>query len=92
VTTKGKQEPEQDPDVLTVDLDHLTVGEIDDIEELCGQSIDAFAKEGSRKGKAMIALGLVTRRRTDPDFTWEQARNLKIKVDSAPVPTDGDAS
>jgi hypothetical protein len=87
VTTKSK--PEQDPNVLNVDLDHLTVGEIEDIEELSGLSIDAFGKDGVPKGKAMRALGFVIRRREDPEFTWEQARDLKIKFDQQAVPPTG---
>lgn len=75
-----------DPNVLNVDLDHLTVGEIEDIEELSGLSIDAFGKEGVPKGKVMRALGFVIRRRADPDFTWEQSRDLKIQLTEEKVP------
>lgn len=79
------------PDELQVDLDHLTVGEIETIEDLAGVSIDTLAQPGAPKGKAMRALGMVVRQRTDPEFTWEQAGGLKVRFDKEkPVtPTSG---
>jgi hypothetical protein len=73
-------------DLLNVDLDHLTVGEIEEIEDLTGLSIDAFGEKGKPKGKMLRAIGYVTRKRTDPAYTWEAAGNLRVELGSAPVP------
>lgn len=74
-------------DVLDVDIDHLTVGEIEEIEELTGQSIDQLGESGTPKGKLMRALGFVTRKRTNPDFTWDDAGRLKVQLaGGVPVP------
>jgi hypothetical protein len=37
-------------------------------------------------GKAMRAIGWVTRKRDNPDFTWEEAGELVVKL-SQPDPT-----
>jgi hypothetical protein len=75
-------------DVLSVDLDHLTVGEIEEIEERTGQPIDDIQELGTsraKKGKLLRALAYVMRKRSDPGFTWEDSANLRIKI------TEGDA-
>ena len=43
------------------------------------------------KGKMLQALAYISKRRTNPDFTWEDAGALKIDLANAePDPTDGD--
>lgn len=74
-------------DVLNIDLDHLTVGEVEQIEELTGQAFDTLAEPGKPKGKMLRALAFVIRRRTDADFTWEAAGNLKVVLNDETVPT-----
>lgn len=73
------------PDELDVDLDHLTVNEIDAIEEIMGMPIDELFAAGHPRGKALRAVGLVMKRRTDPSFTLEQAGDLVIRL------SEGDA-
>ena len=66
---------------MTIDLnpDELTVGEIEDVEELCpGRSITDFGSDGIPQGRLMRAMLFVVVRRTQPDFTFEQARDLKL--------------
>lgn len=77
-------------DVLNIDLDHLTVGEIEQIEELTGQAIDTFGLAGVPKGKMLHALAFVTRKRADSSFTWEAAGDLKVKLSEGETvpPTD----
>lgn len=72
-------------DVLSIDLDHLTVGEIEEIEELTGQGLDAFGAPGP-KGKMLRAIAFVTRKRSNPDFTWEEAGKLRVELGEKPVP------
>lgn len=70
-------------DVLTVDLDSLKIREIEEIEEIVGESIETAFADGKPRGKALRALGYVVRRRTQPDFTLEQAGELVIRLDAA---------
>jgi hypothetical protein len=80
-----------DDDIVYVDLEQLTVSEIEQIEELTGVGIDTFSQPGSAKGKTLRAGGYVVKRRTDPSFTWEQAGNLRVRFGAEPVPPlDGD--
>lgn len=75
-----------DPDVVEFNLDHLTIDEIEQMEDLTGEPFDEIWKDGKRKGKTMRAFATIIQRRTDPDFTWEAAGRLKIKFDSTRVP------
>lgn len=70
-------------EVLDINLDALKVREIEEIEDLLGVSIeDAFA-DGKPRGKALRALAFVAKKRTEPNFTWEDAGELTINL--APV-------
>lgn len=65
------------------ELDSLTVSEIIEIEEVLDGPIDkVFAAladgEGSKKGKALLVIGWLMRRREDPTFTMEQAGELRL--------------
>ncbi len=77
-------------DVLNVDIEHLTVSEIEEIEERAGLPFDALGNPNQPKGKLMRALGFIVRRREDPSFTWEQAGELRVVLsgDEAVPPTD----
>jgi hypothetical protein len=78
-----------DDDVLEVNLDHLTVEEIEDIEEVIDAPIDSLQDPTKRKGKTLRAIVYVLCRRDDPDFTLEQAGKKRIKFDQSMVPPTG---
>lgn len=78
------------PDVLNFDLDDLTIDELDMLEEVTGEAFDSILAPGKPKAKAMRAIAYVIKRRTDPEFTLEQAGRLKITMDSLPDPTKAD--
>lgn len=67
-------------DFLEVDFDSLKVREIEDFEQASGCSIDMAFAAGAPRGKVLRALAWVTRRRTDPDFTLEQAGELTVRL------------
>lgn len=67
-------------DVLSVDIDHLTVGEIEEIEDRAGSPIDSFGDPTKPKGKLLHALAFVMRRRDNPNFTWEDAGKLRVEL------------
>jgi hypothetical protein len=72
-------------DVLVIDITALKVREIEEIEDRLGESIDAAFGAGSPKGKALRALGFVMRRRTNPDYTWEDAGELVVQLSDPPT-------
>ena len=77
-------------DVLDVDISELTVGEIIEIEELTGMPLDALGQSDKPKGKMLAALALVSKRRENPKFTWEDALELKITTSQSDVdPSEG---
>ena len=57
----------------------MTLGEIDEFEERTGVSIDMAFEPGVPRGKTFRACAWIERKRTDPEFTWEQAGALRMK-------------
>ena len=78
-------------DTLDIDINDLTIAEVVEIEELTGLPFDAMGDSSKPKGKMLQALAFISKRRTNPDFTWEDAGALKIDLaNTEPDPTDGD--
>ena len=78
-------------DVFNIDINDLTIAEVVLIEELTGLPLDALGQADKPKGRMLQALAYISKRRDNPDFTWEMAGALKISTDSTPAdPTDGD--
>ena len=78
-------------DTLDIAINDLTIAEVVEIEELTGLPFDAMGDASKPKGKMLQALAFISKRRTNPDFTWEDAGALKIDLANAePDPTDGD--
>ena len=78
-------------DTLDINIEELTIAEVVMIEELTGLPFDAMGDSSQPKGKMLQALAYISKRRTNPDFTWEQAGELKIDMASTEAdPTDGD--
>ena len=66
---------------LTSELNALTVGEIEDLEEITEGPLDVSFSEGSKKGKALKALAWVLKRREDESFTLEDARKMRVQLE-----------
>ncbi len=80
-----------DNEHLNIDINDLTIAEVVEIEERTGLPLDALGQADKPKGKMLQALAFISKRRDDPDFTWEMAGALKIRATSEKVdPTDGD--
>ena len=60
------------------ELNELTIAEIVEIEDRAGVSLDQFMSADVPKGRMLQVLAFIMRRRQDPEFTWEDAGNLKI--------------
>lgn len=79
------------PDHIDINLDDLTVGEIEELEDLTDMPLDALSKEGTKRGKFMRALAYISVRRTNPDFTWEEAGSIKVRdITGEENPTSAD--
>ena len=78
-------------ELFNIDINSLTIAEVVEIEDRTGMPLDALGQADMPKGRMLQALAYITKRREDPEFTWEMAGELKITTDSEPVgPTDGD--
>ena len=78
-------------DHYTVDINSLTIAEVVEIEDRTGLPLDALGQADKPKGRMLQALAYISKRRDDPDFTWEMAGELKINPEqNDPGPTDGD--
>ena len=78
-------------DTLEFNLDDLTIAEICEIEELTGQPFDALNDPTKPKGKMLQAMAFISKRRANPDFTFEDAGDIKISLNSDEVgPTSAD--
>lgn len=78
-------------ELFNIDISDLTIAEVVEIEDRTGLPLDALGSPDHPKGRMLQALAFIVKRRANPDFTWEQAGELKISTTSGPVdPTDGD--
>ena len=76
---------------FNIDINDLTIAEVVEIEERTGLPLDALGQADKPKGLMLQALAYISKRRDNPDFTWEMAGALKISTASDPVdPSDGD--
>jgi hypothetical protein len=67
---------------LDFNLNDLTIGEIVTIEELTGLPFDAMTDPDKPKGKLLQAIAYISKRREDPEFTFEMAGDLKLNLAS----------
>lgn len=69
------------PDSVIVrpDLLDLTVGQVEEVEELIEGSLwGTLGDQTLKQGKLLRAIGYVVRKAQDPDFTWEQSARLRV--------------
>jgi len=67
-------------DVLSLNIDSLTLDEIEIIEDLIDAPLDSLGKPGAKKARLLKAMAYVIKRRDNPDFTLEDAGRLKIQL------------
>lgn len=63
---------------MIVSYDTLTLGEIEQIEDLTGQTIDEIVSVKVPKGKLLRALIYVMTKRTNPAYTYEETAQLTL--------------
>lgn len=75
-----------DDETITLDLDAMTLGELDTIAEVAGADAAKAMMGGEMSPKALIAVAYVVKRRDNPEFTIEDARALKVSALKQPDP------
>ena len=63
---------------LTFDLDKVTLGDIVDIEDVCGVPWDDIVEMDNPPTKVLLAMVWVAKRRDNPKFTLDDARQTPI--------------
>lgn len=61
-----------------MNVNELTLGDVAEIEELSGQPLAALSDPSLAKGKLMIAIAWVIKRKTDPQYKYEDAKRLTM--------------
>lgn len=72
---------------ISVRLDDLTIGDLEDIEQLSGATLQDIT-EGRMNAAAVAALVFVSERREHPEFTIEDARKVRmvdVGIDANPT-------
>jgi hypothetical protein len=73
--------PEDQPaEVLEFDVNDLTLGEIETIEEIVGHDVLRELGRGTPGVKTLLAVVYVIKRRSDPDVTLDDVRGLKVNM------------
>lgn len=74
---------------LVVDFDEMELGELEDFEEVSELEMQAVL-DGTQTltVKAITALVWIHKRRSDPDFTLEDARKTKLSTVDFTKPTE----
>lgn len=74
--------------LLKIDPDNLTLGDIEMIEEISGQPIGWLGKEDKPQGKMMVAIAYTVGLAKDPNYTMAQARKMRVEVEEEKVAAD----
>lgn len=61
------------------DFESLTLEEVETIELISGSSIDELMDEGKPKGKGLKAIVFVANKRTNPNYTLDEAGKVSLK-------------
>jgi hypothetical protein len=73
--------PDDDaPEVLEFDVNELTLGEIETIEEIVGRDVLRELGRGTPGAKTLIAVVYVIKRRSDPDITLDDVRRMNVNA------------
>lgn len=65
---------------VNVDLDDLTVAEVETLEEILDAPIDSVFGDGVRKGPVLRALAYIGAKRENPAVTMEEVSNYKVSL------------
>ena len=83
---------EQEQEQISIDPENLTLREVDELETLLGVGIDAAFTTGSPKAKAIAALVWITRRREEPELTFDEVFDMNLSAVNLAGTSGGDSS
>lgn len=76
-----------------MNLETMTLGEIEEIENLVGRSIEELFADGQPKGRALRVLYYVAKKKQDPNYKFEDTENVTqaeaLKILEEPDPKGG---
>lgn len=74
--------PGDDPgdEVWEIDPNTLTLGELEEIEEISGRPVSLELGRGTPSIRTLIGIVYVMKRRSDPSYTLDDARALQIST------------
>lgn len=76
---------------LDLDLDALTIGDLEEIEQVMRKPMhQLFPQDGGYTAAGIVGAVYVTMKRKDPSFTLDDARKIKIAsvMGAEPDPTN----
>ena len=74
-----------------MNVNELTLGEVEEVETYAGLPLGALADPNASKGKLMVALAWIIKRKADPSFTLHEAKKLTMEdINSLLVDDDDD--
>lgn len=68
-------EPE---DVTVIDVNTLTLGELEELEDITGRNVVAEFGRGAPSARTLTGVVWIYKKRSDPSFTIDQARCLDM--------------
>lgn len=71
-------DPEPADELIEIDPNTLTLGELEQIEDIVGRNVTMELERGTPSAKTLLAVVFIMKRRKDPGFTLEEARTLNI--------------
>jgi hypothetical protein len=78
VSPLPRPEPDDADEVIVIDANSITLGELEQIEDITGRNVVSELGRGQPSAKTMTALVYIFKRRLDPDFTIDDAKNMDV--------------
>lgn len=75
-----------------MDINSLKLSEVADIERLGGRSVTSFSDDEAPKGRMLMALVYVFKRRENPNFKFEDAGEIGLQEAMALIGADANKS
>ena len=64
---------------IAFDLDEITLGEMEELEDLLGvEAVRDLMNGKGASAKMLVTLVYIFKRRTNPEFTMDEARKMKV--------------
>ena len=65
--------------MVAFDVDSLTLGEIEQIEQMARQGLGTLTDDTKPRGRMLRAIWVTIQRRDDPSYKWEQSADVTQK-------------